>query len=420
MSAPRAVIAEDEPVLRAELREMLGKLWPDLVICAEAADGIEAMRALEEHAPDILFLDIQMPGMTGLEVAQHASGKAHVVFVTAYDKHALTAFEQGAVDYVLKPFSPARLATTVARLRDRLKSAPANLDGILRTLVRATAPKEPLRWITASSASELKLITVDEICYFCSDGSNAKVVTATSEALASQSIGELADALDPALFVPTDPWTLVNVNAITGMTRDGLGNMRLGLKERSETLPVEEAYAAALAEVTGMSCDSSDDHRLLATVLFTDIVQSTAIASRLGDRQWRDVVGEHDRICRQIVERFHGRLIQSTGDGVFATFDGPARAIRCAAAIAEGVRGLGLAVRAGVHTGECELHKGEVRGIAVHIGARIVALAGPGEVLVSGTVRELVGGSGIAFDDRGMRELRGVDAPVRILAVTAI
>ena len=117
MNAPTAVIAEDEPVLRGELREMLAAQWPELVVVAEAADGIAAAAALAEHAPDILFLDIEMPGMTGLEVARRASGKCHVVFVTAYDKYAVAAFEQGAVDYVMKPFSAARLDATIARLK---------------------------------------------------------------------------------------------------------------------------------------------------------------------------------------------------------------------------------------------------------------------------------------------------------------
>ena len=157
----KAVIAEDEPVLRGELRDTLAKLWPELVVCAEAEDGIEAMRALTAHAPDVLFLDIQMPGMSGLEVAKQASGKCHVAFVTAFDKYAVAAFEQGAVDYVLKPFSPARLATTVARLKEKAESAPANLDGLLRALAdTAHGAKEYLRWITASQGSDLRLITL--------------------------------------------------------------------------------------------------------------------------------------------------------------------------------------------------------------------------------------------------------------------
>jgi len=132
ISRLKAVLAEDEPVLRAELRELLARLWPELAICAEAEDGIEAIRAFEQHAPDILFLDIEMPGMTGIDVAQQLAARVHIVFVTAYDKFALAAFEQGAVDYVLKPFSAARLMTTVARLKQKVKSAPADLDGFLR------------------------------------------------------------------------------------------------------------------------------------------------------------------------------------------------------------------------------------------------------------------------------------------------
>ena len=135
-----AVIAEDEPILRAELREVLGRLWPELVICAEAEDGIEAVNALNAHSPDIMFLDIQMPGMSGLEIAKLASGRCHVAFVTAYDEYAVAAFEQGAVDYVMKPFSPARLAATVSRLKDKIARAPANLDGLLKALaVSSTA-----------------------------------------------------------------------------------------------------------------------------------------------------------------------------------------------------------------------------------------------------------------------------------------
>src|SRR5438128_700534 len=151
MKTWKAVIAEDEPVLRGELKEMLAQLWPELVICAEAEDGIQALHALETLAPHILFLDIQMPGMSGLDVARQASGKCHVAFVTAYDKYAVAAFEQGAVDYVMKPFSPARLATTVARLKERITSAPANLEGLLQSLAEgAGLRKDYRRWVTAS------------------------------------------------------------------------------------------------------------------------------------------------------------------------------------------------------------------------------------------------------------------------------
>jgi DNA-binding LytR/AlgR family response regulator len=238
----KAVIAEDEPLLRAELRETLVRLWPELSICAEAEDGVEALSAIETHAPDILFLDIQMPGMSGLEVARQAGSRCHVVFVTAYDKYAVTAFEQGALDYVMKPFSLARLATTVARLNEKVGTAPANLEGLLQSLIRSSAPKEYLRWITASQGQELRLITVDEICYFQADSKYTLVVTGTQESLIRRPIKELVDELDPAVFWQIHRGTVINVNAIAGVNRDIGGHLRVKLKERKETLPVSDPY----------------------------------------------------------------------------------------------------------------------------------------------------------------------------------
>jgi DNA-binding LytR/AlgR family response regulator len=239
-----AIIAEDEPVLRAELRETLSALWPDLVITAETGNGIDALHALDRHAPDVLFLDIQMPGLNGLEVAQQASGRCHIVFVTAYDRHAVEAFEQGAVDYVMKPFSPARLATTVSRLKAKLGSAPANLDGILKALAaKRENGKEYLRWITASQSNELRLITVEEICYFQADNKYTLVVTSDQESLIRRPIKELIDELDPNTFWQIHRSTLVNVNAIAGVNRDFKGHLQVRLKQRTETLPVSETFA---------------------------------------------------------------------------------------------------------------------------------------------------------------------------------
>jgi class 3 adenylate cyclase len=158
--------------------------------------------------------------------------------------------------------------------------------------------------------------------------------------------------------------------------------------------------------------------RVLATVLFTDIVGSTEHARELGDRRWRDLVEEHHSFVREQLDRFRGREIDTAGDGFFATFDGPARAIRCAKSVVDGVPSLGLQVRAGVHTGEVELAGDGVRGIAVHTGARVAAHAGAGEVLVSQTVKDLVAGSGIEFEDRGTRELKGIPGEWRLYAVT--
>ena len=170
------------------------------------------------------------------------------------------------------------------------------------------------------------------------------------------------------------------------------------------------------AHVTGQTTRRASD-RVLASVLFTDIVDSTRIAAELGDARWKEVLASHDRVLRHEVEQHRGRYVHTTGDGALATFDGPARAVRCAQAIAEGVRPLGLLIRAGAHTGEIELHGDDVRGIAVHIGARVSALAGPGEVFASSTVRDLTAGSGLVFEDVGEHELKGVPDPWRLYRV---
>jgi DNA-binding LytR/AlgR family response regulator len=242
MNAYKAVIAEDEPLLRAELRESLAKLWPELRLCAEVEDGVEALHAIEQHAPEILFLDIQMPGLSGLEVARQVGNKCHVVFVTAYDKYAVAAFEQGAVDYVMKPFSAARLATTIGRLKEKAGSTPASLEGLLQSLVKASAAREYLRWITASQGQELRLITVEEICYFQADNKYTLVVTAQQESLIRRPIKELVQELDPAMFWQIHRGTVINVNAIAGVHRDMSGQLRVKLKERKETLPVSDPY----------------------------------------------------------------------------------------------------------------------------------------------------------------------------------
>src|SRR5439155_3430164 len=157
--------------------------------------------------------------------------------------------------------------------------------------------------------------------------------------------------------------------------------------------------------------------RLLATVLFTDIVGSTERLSTVGDKAWREFVEAHHAIVRRELDRFRGREIDTAGDGFLATFDGPARAIRCAESIREGVRKIGLEIRAGLHTGEIEIMGAKVGGIAVHIGSRVAAAAGPGEILVSSTVRDLVAGSGLEFGDRGLHALKGVPGEWRLYSL---
>lgn len=243
MQRVKCVIAEDEPLLRAELRDSLARLWPELDVCAEADDGFEALHAIDEHAPDILFLDIRMPGVSGLEVGRHATANGcHVVFVTAYDRYAVAAFEQGAVDYVMKPFSPSRLATTLQRLRDKIGTRPAKLDAVLMQVLRGNAPREYLRWISATQGQELRLITVDEICYFHAESKYTLVVTALQESVIRRAIKELVRELDPAVFWQIRRGTVVNVNAIGGVLRDDSGQLRVRLKERKETLPVGDSY----------------------------------------------------------------------------------------------------------------------------------------------------------------------------------
>jgi class 3 adenylate cyclase len=172
-----------------------------------------------------------------------------------------------------------------------------------------------------------------------------------------------------------------------------------------------------LEEVWETADVAQEPDRMLATVMFTDIVGSTARAAEIGDAGWRELLERHHALIRRQLARARGREIDTTGDGFLAAFDGPARAVRCACAITEAVRELGLEMRAGIHTGECEVLGGKVAGIAVHTGARVAAKAGPGEVLVSSTVKDLVAGSGIRFRDRGTHELRGVPGEWRLYSV---
>ena len=243
MNPPTAILAEDEKALRDELRLLLRELWPELIVLGEAGTGIEALQLLEKHAPDLMFLDIQMPGMTGLEVALQARGRCHIVFVTAYDAYAVTAFETGALDYVLKPLEPERLRLAVDRARQRLGSTPPNLEALLRELIRNAEPRNYLRWINASVGHLMQLITVDEVVYFQADAKYTRVVTATCEALIKKSLNELRTELDPSVFWQIHRSTIVNANAIAGVSRDMLGRIKLQLKRRDEKLPVSESHA---------------------------------------------------------------------------------------------------------------------------------------------------------------------------------
>ena len=247
---PTCLVAEDESLLRRSLVEHLGRAWPQLRIVAECEDGASAVEALAELEPDVAFLDIRMPGLTGLEVAAaatEASPRTRIVFVTAYDQYAIDAFEQGAVDYLLKPIKPERLAATVQRLQARSGQHDAEALAALLARLGAQPPAgdaPPLTWLTASAGRETRLILVDEVAYFRADNKYTTVMTADGEALLRTPIRELVGLLDPTTFKQIHRSTIVNLKAIAGIVRDDSGRGTVRLKQRPETLPVSAPFMA--------------------------------------------------------------------------------------------------------------------------------------------------------------------------------
>jgi len=240
---PRALIAEDEPALRAEVSQALTELWPELVICAEVGDGLEAARVLEEQRPDVLFLDVAMPGMDGLEVARRASGRSHVVFITAYDEHAVSAFEEGAVDFLVKPLSIERLRRTVARLRARVGMAPAALEPLLMGLRSALEKRRTLRWISVLEGRELRFVTTEEILFFRSDHKYTAAVTRKGEHLLFTALKQLVEKLDPEAFWRVHRSYVVNTRAILSVRRPLGAGLELVLRDHPERIPVSQRYA---------------------------------------------------------------------------------------------------------------------------------------------------------------------------------
>jgi len=239
--APRLLIAEDEPLLAAEIGEELRRLWPQAEIVATVHDGHAALQALEALKPQVCFLDVQMPGLSGLELARLAAGRAHIVFITAYDQYALQAFDEGAVGYLLKPLDTVKLARTLQRVKERLAQPPADLSNLVSQLQQQ--PVEPLRWITVQRGKELQLITVDDVEYFRADNKYVAVVTADSEALISLPLKELVARLDGEHFWQVHRSTIVNAHAIKAVSRSLSGKLAISLKRRPETLEVSPAYA---------------------------------------------------------------------------------------------------------------------------------------------------------------------------------
>ncbi|HEX4234404.1 MAG TPA: LytTR family DNA-binding domain-containing protein [Caldimonas sp.] len=237
-----ALIVEDEPLLATELREELLRLWPDLTLLKSAHDGISALREIEAQHPDVLFLDVQMPGLTGIEVARVAGARSHVVFITAFDQYAVQAFEQGAVDYLLKPIETARLAQALGRVRARLAQPPADLSKLLEQLQRGNG-SEQLQWITVLQGRDIEFIAVDDVCYFRADNKYIAVVTAGGESLITTPLKELVARLDPAVFWQVHRGVVVNMHAVQSVRRSITGHLDLKLKSRPEMLRVSAGYS---------------------------------------------------------------------------------------------------------------------------------------------------------------------------------
>jgi DNA-binding LytR/AlgR family response regulator len=244
MKVPTAVIAEDEPLVRAEIRDTLTALWPELDICAEVSDGVQALAAMERFAPDIFFLDIQMPGIDCLQVAQRLGGRAHVVFISAFDQYAIAAFEQGALDYLLKPIAVPRMKAMVERLRARLRNVPADLSGIAELLKNLAPPDAPyLSWFTVPQGPDLRVIAATEICYLRADNKYTTLATRHGTFLMNATLRQMKEKLDPPLFWQIHRSVIVNVGAIDTIYRTFRGALEVKLKERRELLPVSAAHA---------------------------------------------------------------------------------------------------------------------------------------------------------------------------------
>ena len=252
---PTALIADDEPLLREDLARKLAQAWPELEVVAQARNGREAIKHFEARRPDVCFLDVRMPGLSGVEAAHHIGRRAHLVFVTAYDHYAVQAFAQGVLDYLVKPVEQARLAETVARLKDRLQAAkPAlNTEALLQQLaaqlvqLQSGVAPAPLRWIRAQVGQVLRMIAVDDIDYLRSDAKYTLIAWhgdagPPGEALVRIALRDLVAQLDPAQFAQVHRSVVVNLRAISHVTRGDNETADIHLKDRKEVLPVSRSY----------------------------------------------------------------------------------------------------------------------------------------------------------------------------------
>ena len=249
MKQVKAIIADDEEQLRIHLKSQLLNLWPELVICGEAANGIEAEKLIEKSKPDIAFLDIRMPGRSGIELAKNVAGVCHIVFITAYDQYAVKAFENEALDYILKPVTENRLRKTVERLQKQMRRTPRRNADLTETLERvlygleAKTPGDYLRWIKVQHGDGIRLLPIEEVCYFKAGDKYTMVMTQNGESLIRRSIKSLAEALDPNQFWRIHRGAIVNVGQIAKVSRSPTGHSMIKLKDLEETLSVSRTYA---------------------------------------------------------------------------------------------------------------------------------------------------------------------------------
>ena len=241
-----ALIAEDEAPQRRELRAMLAAAWPELDVVAECEDGLAALEAWTAKRPAIVFLDIQMPGLTGLEVAKAAGDAtgnlAQVVFITAFDDFAVKAFEAGAIDYLLKPISAERLAATVKRLRERSAAPAPDLDAMMEALAGGFAPPRPIKWITAGAGDTIRMIAIDDVLFFQAEDKYVRVATATDTAHIRMPLKELMAQLDPEMFWRVHRNAIVRVAAIRRAKPDEDGHLQVWLDGVPEPIRVSESF----------------------------------------------------------------------------------------------------------------------------------------------------------------------------------
>ena len=244
---PTAIVADDERLMRDQLIGRLKEAWPELEIVGEATNGSEAIALVQSEEPDIVFLDVQMPGMDGIQAAKAVAGQAHVVFVTAYDQYAIRAFEYGAVDYLLKPPDPERVALTCERLRERLQQKPEPMDDLLAQLSErlgrgGVKPREYLRWVQASVGANIRMIPTTDILFFRAEDKYTRVQTKTFEALIRKPIKALIDELDPEEFWQIHRATVVRVDAVGEVSRNLRGNQVVHVKGSDEKLEVSRSF----------------------------------------------------------------------------------------------------------------------------------------------------------------------------------